>query len=410
LFSRYVAKENSVVKRELYLNRLISLKDKSIIKVITGVRRCGKSTLLDMFEIYLLSMGVKPESIIRLNFESLEYDEIRNYTKLNEYITGRIEAEGKTYILLDEVQMVLEWERAVNSLRLDNRLDIYITGSNGQLLASELSTLLSGRYVQIHMLPLSFREFLDFNDYSRSGDTLRYFNRYIEIGGMPGLTELRDSETALRSYLGGIYNTIILKDIIQRNEVRDPPLLENIMRFIAGSVGNQISSKRISDYLTSSGRKTTSETVDSYLRMLENAYIVYRVGRYDLRGKQNLKTLGKYYIVDAGIRNELVGNRGQDYGFVLENIVYLELLRRGFTVKIGCISGQEIDFVALRHDGTVYFQVTATMLAEETRERELRPLKAISDNYEKVILSMDRIPMTDYDGIRNLNLLDFLLD
>ena len=399
-----------MVNRDLYLSRLISLKDKSIIKVITGVRRCGKSTLLDIFEKHLISTGVKPESIIRLNFESLEYDDIRDYIKLNKYITGRIEAEGKTYILLDEVQTVFEWERAVNSLRLDNRLDIYITGSNGQLLASELSTLLSGRYVEIHMLPLSFREFLDFNGYGINGDILEYFNRYIEIGGMPGLTELREQETAIHSYLNGIYNTIILKDVIQRNEVRDPPLLENVMRFIAGSVGNQISSKRISDYLTSSGRKTTSETVDNYLRMLENAYIIYRAGRYDLRGKQNLKTQGKYYIVDAGIRSELVGKRGQDYGFVLENIVFLELLRREFTVKIGCIAGHEVDFIAVRHDKTIYFQVTATMMAEETRERELRPLKAVNDNYEKVILSMDRNPMSDYDGIRNLNLLDFLLE
>ena len=398
-----------MVERDLYLQRLISLKDNSLIKVITGVRRCGKSTLLDMFKKHLISTGVKPESIIHLNFESLEYDDIRDYIKLNEYIAGRISARCKKYILLDEVQMVFEWERAVNSLRLDNKLDIYITGSNGQLLASELSTLLSGRYVEVHMLPLSFREFLDFNGYGTSGDINEYFNRYLEFGGMPGLTELRDNEIAIRSYLSGIYNTIILRDVIQRNEVRDPPLLENVMRFIAGSVGNQISSKRISDYLTSSGRKTTSETVDNYLRMLESAYIIYRVGRYDLRGKQNLKTQGKYYIVDAGIRSELVGNRGQDYGFVLENIVYLELLRRGFTVKIGCIIGHEVDFIAVRHGKTVYYQVTATMMAEETRERELRPLKAIDDNYEKVILSMDRTPMSDYDGIRNLNLLDFLL-
>jgi len=405
-----IVKENSMVKRDLYLNRLISLKDKSLIKVITGIRRCGKSTLLDLYENHLVSNGVKTESIIRLNFESLEFDGIRNYISLNEYITGRIVVESKTYVLLDEVQMVFEWERAVNSLRLDNRLDIYITGSNSQLLASELSTLLSGRYIEIHMLPLSFKEFLDFNAYGTSSDIYEYFNRYLEIGGMPGLAELRDQETAIRSYLSGIYATIILKDVIQRNEVRDPPLLENVMRFIAGSVGNPISSKRINDYLTSSGRKTTSETVDNYLRMLENAYIIYRAGRFDLRGKQNLKTLGKYYIVDAGIRGELIGNRGQDYGFVLENIVFLELLRRGFTVKIGCIAGHEVDFIAVRHDKTVYFQVTATMMAEETRERELRPLKAIHDNYEKLILSMDRTSMSDYDGIRHMNLLDFLLE
>lgn len=396
-------------KRDLYLSRLIALKDKSLIKVITGVRRCGKSSLLDLYEEYLLSVGVKPAAIVRMNFESLEFDDIKNYKQLNEYVVQRISAENKTYLLLDEVQTVFEWERVVNSLRLDKKLDIYITGSNSRLLASELSTLLSGRYIEIHMLPLSFKEFLDFNDYDVKGDLHKYFFNYMEIGGLPGLSELRDQETAIQPYINGIYNTILMKDIIQRNEVRDPALLENVLRFMAGNVGNPMSSKKISDYLTSSGRKTSSETIDNYLRMLENAYALYRAGRYDLRGKQNLKTQGKYYIVDTGIRNELVGKRGQDYGFVLENIVYFELIRRGFTVKTGSLSGLEVDFVALKPDITVYYQVTATMLAEETRERELRPLRAITDNYEKIVLSMDTTPMTDYDGIQNVNLLEFLL-
>jgi len=397
-------------KRALYLDRLIALKDKSLIKVITGVRRCGKSSLLDLYEGYLLSADVNPKAIIRMNFESLEFDDIRNYKQLNEYIQQHISAaEKKTYILLDEVQTVLEWERAVNSLRLNNKLDIYITGSNGHLLASELSTLLSGRFIEIHMLPLSFKEFLDFNDYEGNGDLQSYFNLYMERGGLPGLIELRDQETMIQPYISGIYNTIIMKDVIQRNEVRDPALLENVMRFMAGNIGNPISSKKISDYLTSSGRKTSSETIDNYLHMLENAYILYRVGRYNLRGKQNLKTQGKYYIVDTGIRSELAGRRGQDYGFVLENIVYFELLRRGFTVKIGYLSGQEVDFVAIKPDKTAYYQVTATMLADETRERELRTLRAIPDNYEKTVLSMDKTPLTDYDGIKNVNLLEFLI-
>ena len=396
--------------RESYLNRLAELKDKSVIKVITGVRRCGKSSLLDLFEKHLLSIDVRPESILRMNFESLEFDEIRNYSQLNEYIMQRIGNDAKTYILLYEVQMVYQWERAVNSFRLNDRIDIYITGSNGQLLASELSTLLSGRYVEIHMLPLSFREFLDFNGYNTNGDLQGYFNRYLDTGGMPGLTELREHETAIRSYLSGIYNTIILKDIIQRNEVRDPSLLENVMRFMACNVGSLISSKRISDYLTSSGRKTVSETVDNYLRMLENAYILYRANRFDIKRKQNLKTQAKYYIVDNGIRSELAGKRGQDYGFMLENTVYFELLRRGFTVKVGSLTGLEVDFIATKHDKTVYYQVTATLMADETREKELRPLKTISDNYEKVVLSMDRTPISDYDGIQNMNLLDFLLE
>ena len=396
-------------KRNLYLNQLIALKNKSLIKVITGVRRCGKSSLLDLYEEYLMSVGVTSDAIIRMNFESLEFDDIKDYKQLNKYIMQRITTEKETYLLLDEVQTVLEWERAVNSLRINKNLDIYITGSNSRLLASELSSLLSGRYIEIHMFPLSFKEFLDFNDYATSGDLQKYFNQYIELGGLPGLIELREQETVIRSYIQGIYNTIVIKDVIQRNEVRDPVLLENIIRFMAGNIGNPISSKKISDYLTSSGRKTSSETIDNYLRMLESAFVLYRAGRYDLKGKQNLKTQGKYYIVDTGIRSELVGRRGQDYGFVLENIVYFELLRRGFTVKVGSLAGKEIDFFAVKPDKTVYYQVTVTMLTDETRERELRPLRAIPDNYEKVILSMDKTPMIDYDGIRNENLLEFLV-
>jgi predicted AAA+ superfamily ATPase len=406
----YKLGRKTMKKRDLYLDRLIELKDKSLIKVITGVRRCGKSSLLDLYEKYLRSTGVLPASILRFNFESLEHDGIRDYMQLNENIKSRLLTDKKTYVLLDEVQMVHEWERAINSLRLDERLDIYITGSNGHLLSSELSTLLSGRHIEIHMLPLSFKEFLDFYDYGTGGDLPEYFNRYLDIGGMPGLVELRDHESVLRSYLSGIYNTMIIKDVIQRNEVRDPSLLESVMRYVAGSIGNHLSSKRISDFLTSSGRKASSETIDNYLRMLENAFILYRVSRYDLRGKQNLKTQGKFYIVDTGVRSELVGKRGQDYGFVLENIVYFELIRRGYNVRIGNLSGLEVDFVATKYDKTTYYQVTATMLTEETRERELRPLRAIKDNYEKVVLSMDRIPLDDYDGIKNVNLLDFLLE
>ena len=397
-------------KRDIYLNKLIALRDKSLIKVITGVRRCGKSSLLDLYEEYLRSDGVAAENIIRMNFESLEFDHIREYQALNQSIAERIPKTGKTYILLDEVSVVAEWQRAVNSLRLDSRLDLYITGSNAYLLASELATLLSGRYIEIQMLPLSFKEFLDFNDLHPEGDVQGYFNLYIERGGLPGVTELRDQESVIPDYISGIYNTIMMKDVILRNEVRDPVLLESVIRFLAGNVGNPVSSKKISDFLSSSGRKTSSETIENYLHMLENAYVFYRAARYDLKGKQQLKTQGKYYIVDTGIRGVLVGRRGQDYGFVLENIVYFALLRRGFDVKIGSISGQEVDFVAHKPDKTLYVQVTATMLSAETQERELRPLRAISDNYEKLVLSMDRMALNDFDGIQIRNLLDFLLE
>jgi hypothetical protein len=396
-------------KRDIYLNQLITLRDKSLIKVITGVRRCGKSFLLDLYEEYLLSTGVKAEDIIRVNFESLEFDHIKDYKDLNEYVTTRITDAKKVYVLLDEVQMVTEWERAVNSFRLNKKLDLYVTGSNGHLLSSELSSLLSGRYIELHMLPLSFKEYLDFNDYNEKDDLQEHFNLYLENGGLPGITELREHKTAIRPYLSGIYNTIIMNDVVKRGEVRDPALLENVVRFMAGNIGNPVSSKKIADYLTSSGRKTASETIDNYLHLLENAFVLYRAARFNLKGKQQLKTHGKYYIVDTGIRGELVGKRGQDYGATLENIVYFELRRRGFDVKVGSLAGLEVDFVATKPDTTIYYQVTATMLAEETRERELRPLRTIKDNYEKVVLSMDRTPLTDYDGIKNINLLDFLL-
>jgi predicted AAA+ superfamily ATPase len=396
-------------KRDMHLERLLDFRDKSLVKAVTGVRRCGKSFLLDLLEEYLLSDGVPPQAIIRMNFESLDFEDIKDYKALNQYIKARIIPDTRVYVLLDEVQMVDKWEKAVNSLRLDRHLDIYITGSNAYLLASELSTLLSGRYVEIKMLPLSFKEFLDFNDYAAGENVEDYFNAYITHGSLPGITEISDQESAISPYLNGIYNTIIMKDVILRNEVRDPALLENVVRFLADNISNPISSKKISDFLVSSGRKTSSETIDNYLRMLESAYIFYHARRYDLKGKQYLKTQGKYYIVDLGIRGELTGKHGQDYGFMLENIVYFELLRRGFEVAIGNIAGQEVDFVATKSDKTIYYQVTATMLAEETRERELRSLRAIPDNYEKIVLSMDRTPLNDYNGIHHINLLDFLL-
>lgn len=399
-----------IKNRDLYLKRLIALKDSSLIKVITGVRRCGKSTLLDLYEKFLLTTDVKPNAIIRMNFESLEFDEIKDYKHLNQYIVARISPGQKTYVLLDEVQMVLEWERAVNSLRLDNNLDIYVTGSNSHFLASQLSSLLSGRYIEIHMLPLSFKEFLEFYDYKNTENLQDCFNRYIEIGGLPGITEFNAQESLIGVYINGIYNTIIMKDIILRNEVRDPALLENVIRFMSGNIGNPISSNKISNYLTSGGRKTSSETIDNYLRLFEKAYILYRVNRYDIKGKQYLKTFGKYYIVDTGIRNELLGRRGQDYGLVLENIVYFELLRRGYAVSIGSFNEMEVDFIAVKPDVTIYYQVTATMLSDDIRERELRSLRAIPDNYEKIVLSMDKTPMTDYDGIKNINIIDFLTE
>ena len=397
--------------RDLYLNQLIQFKDKKLIKVITGLRRSGKSTLLSLFENHLITSGVDRNNIIRMNFESFEFDEITNYKELHAYINKRIlDPNKRHYILLDEVQQVSSWERVINSFLVDANVDIFITGSNAYLLSSELSTLLSGRYVEIKMQPLSFKEYLEFLDSDKEMSLPEKFNQYLEYGGLPTIVELLDNPDTIGPFLEGIYNTVLMKDVIERNGVRDAALLESILKFIAANIGSIVSTKKISDYLTSSGRKTTSDTIDNYLKMLENAFIIYKANRYDLKGKMFLKTLEKYYIVDIGIRNRLIGLRNTDYGHVLENIVYLELLRRGYEVTIGKIGSLEVDFVASKPNEKIYYQVSATIMDEKTRERELRPLESISDNYPKYILTMDQIVFNDYSGIRVKNIIDFLLE
>ena len=397
--------------RDLYLNQLIKFKDKKLIKVITGLRRSGKSTLLSLFENHLITSGVDRNHIIRMNFESFEFDEITNYKELHAYINKRIlDPDKRHYILLDEVQQVSSWERVINSFLVDANVDIFITGSNAYLLSSELSTLLSGRYVEIKMQPLSFKEYIEFLDSDKEMNLPEKFNQYLEYGGLPTIVELLDNSDTIGPFLEGIYNTVLMKDVIERNGVRDAALLESILKFIAANIGSIVSTKKISDYLTSSGRKTTSDTIDNYLKMLENAFIIYKANRYDLKGKMFLKTLEKYYIVDIGIRNKLIGLRNTDYGHVLENIVYLELLRRGYEVTIGKIGSLEVDFVASKPNEKIYYQVSATIMDEKTRERELRPLESISDNYPKYILTMDQIVFNDYSGIRVKNIIDFLLE
>ena len=397
--------------RDLYLNQLIQFKDKKLIKVITGLRRSGKSTLLSLFENHLITSGVDRNHIIRMNFESFEFDEITNYKELHAYINKRIlDPNKRHYILLDEVQQVSSWERVINSFLVDANVDIFITGSNAYLLSSELSTLLSGRYVEIKMQPLSFKEYIEFLDSDKEMNLPEKFNQYLEYGGLPTIVELLDNPDTIGPFLEGIYNTVLMKDVIERNGVRDAALLESILKFIAANIGSIVSTKKISDYLTSSGRKTTSDTIDNYMKMLENAFIIYKANRYDLKGKMFLKTLEKYYIVDIGIRNKLIGLRNTDYGHVLENIVYLELLRRGYEVTIGKIGSLEVDFVASKPKEKIYYQVSATIMDEKTRERELRPLESISDNYPKYILTMDQTVFNDYSGIRVKNIIDFLLE
>lgn len=395
-------------KRDLYLDKLIKFKDKQFIKVITGIRRCGKSTLLKLFREYLLKFDVSEKQIIYINFESIQFDDIKDYKLLYEYIKEHLAAKSRTYLLLDEIQEVIHWEKAVNSFLVDLNVDIYITGSNAWLLSSELSTLLSGRYVEIKMLPLSFKEYMQFIE-KPSNNIEEDFQLYLRYGGLPPIIELNNNLDMIQPFLSGIYNTVLMKDIVQRNTVRDAALLDNLVHFLADNIGNSISTKKISDYLTSAGRKTTPATIDNYLQMLEKAFIFYKASRYDIKGKLYLKTQEKYYIVDTGIRNNLLGLRNMDYGHILENIVYLELLRRGFDVYIGKIGNMEVDFIATKTNKKVYYQVSASILDEKTKERELRSLMSIPDQYDKILLTMDKPYVEDFDGIKWINIIDFLL-
>ena len=394
--------------RDIYLNKLVNFKDKPLIKVITGIRRCGKSTLLDLFEEYLLNNGIKKENIIHMNFEDLLYDEIKDYKDLNKYIKEKILDNDKKYIILDEIQQISNWEKAINSFLITLNCDIYITGSNAYLLSSEISTLLSGRYVEIKMLPLSFKEYLEFNNYNTKENLEEHFNDYLLYGGLPIVSYVHD-KSAIRNIVSGIFNTVIIKDVSKRNAIRDITLLENLIRYIAQNVGSPISSRNISNYLNSAGRKTSTETIDNYLKMLENAFIIYKANRFDIKGKMYLKTLEKYYIVDTGIRNELLSFKDGDYGHMLENLIYIELLRRGYDVAVGKIDNLEVDFVAQNYDEKIYYQVSASILDENTKKRELNPFDHIPDHYEKVILTMDKTPIKDFNGIKNINIIDFLL-
>lgn len=400
--------ENMII-REKYLNRMIVAKDTEFIKVITGVRRSGKSTLMVMFKDYLLNNGVKEENIIHINFESAVYDDIKNYKDLYNFVKEKIKKD-KIYLLLDEVQNVESWEKAINSFKVDFNIDIYITGSNAYLLSSELSTLLSGRYIEIKMYPLSFKEYLVFNNYNNDNIEDK-FNEYLKYGGLPAITLIKENDELVLSYLNDIYNTIVKKDIIDRNNIKDTALLENIIKYLSNNIGSSISSSRISDYLNSNKivEKSNHQTIDNYLNMLEKSFIIYKADRTDVKSKALLKTLGKYYISDSGIRNVILGFRNINEGHLLENIVYLELLRRGYRVNIGKTNDYEVDFVAESPNEIKYYQVTQSLINEDVKMRELRSLENIEDNYEKVILTMDKTINNDFNGIKVINIIDWLL-
>lgn len=392
-----------MVKREGYLDKIKKLKDKQVIKVVTGVRRCGKSTLLQQFRDYLRECGVDNSHIIAINFEDLAFEHLHDYKALYSYVTERLVPGQMTYVFLDEIQTVSDFQKAVDSLFIQENVDVYITGSNAHMLSGELATLLSGRYIEIRMLPLSFAEYYELV----GGDRRTAWNSYFTHGGFPYTAQL-DDDAVRRDYLSGIYNTVLLKDIVSRKRIQDVPLLESVIKFLFDNIGNTVSSKKISDSLTSYGRKTTSVTVENYIEALMDSFILYKAGRYDIKGKQYLKSLEKYYLVDVGLRRLLLGDKYSDIGHILENIVYLELIRRGYRVSIGKIGNLEIDFVAENGDNRIYYQVAASVLDPSTFAREITPLKKVNDHYPKFIITMDELSINE-DGIRQINVIDFLL-
>ena len=401
-----------MLQRPDYLARLISYKDKELIKVITGIRRCGKSTLLELFRLWLLENGVSPAQIQFLNFEDVNNSRLTDYKALHDHILQNCVRGKKNYVLLDEIQNVEKFQAAADSLFIRKNIDLYITGSNARLLSGELATLLSGRYVEIHMLPLSFKEYLC--AFKEPYELSKKYNDYVTNSSFPYTLKLRDDPVQIRDYLGGIYNTIVLKDVIERKKVADASLLERVIRFMFDNIGSLCSIKKITDTLVSSGRQISTNTVESYLYSLTESYILYRVGRYDIRGKEYLKTGHKYYLADLGLRFYLLGSGISDPGRVLENLVFLELLRRykineGWEIYIGKMDNYEIDFVIQKSGERKYFQVALSVRDTATLQRELRSLRAVKDNYQKFILTMDDDPPANDNGIRRINALDWLL-
>ena len=403
------------INRPQYLNRLIENKDVDLVKIVTGIRRCGKSTLLDLFHDYLISIDIQENQIIHMNMESLRYRDLLNYLDFYDYISEKIIPGKKMYLIFDELQNVKGWEKAIESFRLDFDVDIYITGSNAYLLSTEFSTLLSGRYIEIKMLPLSFKEFLDFYEFSSDITLDEKFQKFLQFGGMPVLRQFGFNESRCNEALEGIYSTVVLRDVLQRNNAVDQTALNKIVMFLCSNIGSITSPNNIGNILSDEGdveknKTIAGKTVDKYISMLRSAFVFYSVGRYDVKGKQLLKTLGKNYIIDLGFRNMLLGYRDADRGHILENVVFLELLRRDYRLYIGKVGETEVDFVAEKPNEKIYIQVTESMLGEEVRERELRPLRLIQDNYEKIVLSMDRSYINSYDGIKSINIIDWLME
>lgn len=394
-----------LIERKAYLSQLSMWREEEMIKIVTGVRRCGKSTLFDLYIKQLKADGVTDEQIIFINLEDTDYSELLDYKKLHEYVKDRILKDKWTYVFIDEIQNCKDYERAVSSLYLKKNLDIYITGSNAYMLSGELATKLTARYIEIDMLPLSF---VEFSQAVNTTDKRDRFGQYMNMGAFPYATRFVDNSLAHSQYLEGIYNTVLVKDIMTREGLSDIALVKSIASFLASNVGSPVSAKKIADTLTSSGRPTGSATVDTYLAAITDAYLFYKVNRYDIKGKMHLKSESKYYICDTGLRNYILGTTNKDVGHQIENIVYLELLRRGYTINIGKSGrGTEVDFVAVRNSKTEYYQVSASVLDEKTLARELTAFQQIKDNYPKFLITLDDFA-GDHDGIQQINLIDWL--
>lgn len=401
-------KMNGMIQRPQYMEFLMDWKDRQIIKVVSGIRRCGKSTLFDLFQESLCAEGVEESQIIAVNFEDMENEPLCDYRRLYEYIKQRMLPGKMNYIFLDEIQHVPDYQKVVDSLFIKKNADVYITGSNAYFMSGELATLLSGRYVELKMLPLSFKEYVSAFDENAGVESL--YRNYIYNSSFPYTVGL-DSRRNIHAYLDGLYNTVVLNDIVARKQIKDPSMLKSVLKFMFDNIGNLCTAKKIADNMTSAGRKISNHTVESYIEGITESLLMYRAGRYDIKGRDYLKLQEKYYIADIGLRYYALGTRNADQGHILENIVYLELLRRGYDVYVGVIGNKEVDFVAQDHDGNIeYYQVSLTVRDEATLKRELASLDSIADHNPKYLLTMDNDPPVSYNGIRQKYVLDWLLE
>ena len=396
-----------MIQRPEYLDKLKKFKDKELIKVVTGIRRCGKSTLLEIYKNYLIEMGIEQEQIISVNLEDLKYNFIKDYMDLYNYINDKLKSDKKNYVFIDEIQIIQNFQKVADSLYINKNVDLYITGSNANLLSSELATLLSGRYIEIKMLPLSFKEY---KETVNTDDLEEVYKRYISLGSFPYTVNLEEDEISI--YLGSLYNDIIIKDVMLRKGISDEAMLKSVANFALDNIGNIVSTNSIANTMTSDGRQINVRTVEKYLNGFTESFFLYKASRYDIKRKQYLKTGEKYYVSDLGLRYFMLGRKLGDRGHILENIVYLELLRRGYDVYVGKVDDYEVDFVAINSSGKKYVQVCETLKDNENKilKRELNSLQKINDNYEKMILTMDKIPVSNEEGIIVKNVLEWLLD